>query len=165
MQNKNVFLREVESALLRGKGSVIEEEYIEVVLDTLKELANEDSSSMNVLEDIKNIIIAVVERSLATADQTKVASMLMARLSCAKHLTIAHTNIVLTTIGLTFKQGNQIMYNVSKYNSHINSICLEQMNTLSQLSNNRIQAVNNEDRKQDDINNVSAIIKQQFSAL
>lgn len=166
MINKEEFINVIEATLRKGEEAVIETGYINMVLDTFKSLIGDDTVvSEDILTEINDVLNAVIDRSLTTNDQTKVASMLMARLSCTKYLTIAHTNIILTTIGLTFKHGNQILYNVSKYNSRINSICLEQMNTLSQLSNNRMQAATDSNKKQEDIDNVAMIIKQQFSAL
>lgn len=166
MTDKKEFISRIEETLRRGSGTVIEEAYICLILDTFESLIEDDAYlDVNMLDEIACILEAVVDRSISTGDQSKVASMLMARLSCAKYLTIAHANIILTTIGLTFKQGNQILYNVSKYNSHINNICLEQMNTLSQLSNTRRQAMFDSTKKQEDIETVSAVIKQQFAAL
>lgn len=166
MYDKELFIREVEDTLKKGEGTVIEPAYTKLVVDTLTELAtNDEELNRDLLVEISNLLDAVVERALNTTDQMKVASMLMARLSYAKYLTIAHVNIILTTIGLTFKHGNQILYNISKYNSHINNICLEKMNILYQLSDTRRKAVNDEDKKKEDLDNVEAIIKQQFATL
>ena len=166
MVNKEQFMSRLKETLTKGQDTVIEGAYIQLILDTFESLITDDTElNEDMLEEIVTILKAVVDRALETSDQSKVASMLMARLSCAKHLTIAHVNIILTTIGLTFKHGNQILYNVSKYNSHINNICLEQMNTLSQLSNTRKQAIFDTSKKQEDIDSVAAVIKQQFAAL
>lgn len=166
MSDKKQFISKIEETLRKGCGTVIEEAYISLILETFEGLIGDDVElDENMLIEIANILEAVVDRALTTNDQSKVASMLMARLSCAKYLTIAHVNIIMTTIGLTFKQGNQILYNVSKYNSHINNICLEQMNTLSQLSNTRRQAMFDTAKKQEDVETVATIIKQQFAAL
>ena len=166
MKSKKQFMENLRTILEKGKGQVIEDTYIKLIIDSFSDLI-EDEAEINedMLTEIIDIIDAVIERALNCTDQSKVAAMLMARLSGAKHLTIAHTNIVLTTIGLTFKCGNQILYNISKYNSHINNICLEQMNVLAQLSDNRKQAQLDTTKKQEDINNVANIIKQQFAAL
>lgn len=166
MNKKEQFISRVKETLSRGCNTVIEEAYVQLVLDTFDSLLRDDAEfDDDLLTEIADILDAVVDRALNTTDQAKVAAMLMARLSCAKHMTIAHVNIVISTIGLTFKQGNQILYNVSKYNSHINSICLEQMNTLSQLANTRKQAIYDTSKKQEDIESVAMLIRQQFSAL
>ena len=110
MKSKKQFMENLRTILEKGKGQVIEDTYIKLIIDSFSDLI-EDEAEINedMLTEIIDIIDAVIERALNCTDQSKVAAMLMARLSGAKHLTIAHTNIVLTTIGLTFKCGNQIL--------------------------------------------------------
>lgn len=166
MKNKEQFLEKLQIVLEKGKGRVIEDAYIGLILKTLTGLTDDELNlSDEMLIELLDIIEAVINKALSSTDQSKVAAMLMARLSGAKSLTIAHVNIIITTIGLTFKHGNQILYNVSKYNSHINNICLEQINTLAQLADTRRQAQTDETKRREDIDTVADLIIRQFATL
>lgn len=165
MFDETKFISMLNVTLRKGENTIIESDYIPIIVDTFKNLDLEVGLTADIKQEILELFDAVIERALVTTDQSKVASMLMARLSYAKHLTIAHANIIITTVGLTFKQGNKILFNVSKYNNHINSICIEHMGTLSNLSENRRQAVNDVTKKQKDLHSVELILKQQLSGL
>lgn len=154
-------LKRIEELLEKGKGKVFEEAYGQVIRDSFNSLMTDtEAADENVILEMIDILEAVITAALTTEDQAKIASHLMIRLTAAKYMTIGHANILLTTISLTFRRGNEILYNVSKYNSHINNICVENMNTLAKLANNRRNEI-----YQTDVKVVTNLIRNQITTL
>lgn len=157
----------LNTILNKGDEQIIQNQYKEVIIETFKEMMPVITElDNNTMSEMLNIIEDVINRSLELkTDFAKIAAFLMLRITDAQYLTTAHINILLTIISLSFKHGNQILYNITKYNSYINDLCLEKMNILSSLADIRRTAVTDTYKRQADLNTVATLIKRQFVAL
>ena len=127
----NTHIDTIRNILDKGKNAVIDQEYIDVLIEEFDFLfTNDDSITDTIAVAMTKVLDAVIKCALDTNDSSKIASTFMAQTSGAKDLTIAHTNILMTAITLAFRQGNEILYYISKYNSYISKLCLEKITIL-----------------------------------
>ena len=140
--------------------NLIEHPYVSVVKNTFTKL-NEDGATEEQLKQLYEVFEATARRLINTEDTVKAASMFMARATSAPDLTIAHINLLLTTIATTFRRGNEILVYIARYNSCIVNLCREQIETMKIMSTIR----NTEGTTDIDVAYVTQLIDSQFILL